>query len=154
MWEGIELLRIEHEADVRKFFKTICHHTPFALQLLSKEVATTFRSPAVVNFINAYEREDIIEDEELADVTANTTILWGENDGLIPPILAHRWHAGIPRATLRWMPRCGHTPQFERPVLFHRLLEEALGHPPVHEALRDMMVAKMPEMMRRRLAKS
>lgn len=154
MWEGIELLRIEHEEDVRKFFKTICHHTPFALHLLSKEVAAMFKSAAVVNFINAYERDDIIEDDDLAGVTAKTTILWGENDGLIPPILAHRWHAGIPGARLRWMPRCGHTPQFERPVLFHRLLEEALGHPPVHQALRDRMVAAMPAMVRRHLAKS
>lgn len=153
MWEGIELLRIEHEEDVRRFFRTISHHTPFALHLLSKEVAAMFRSPAVVNFINAYERNDIIPDADLARITAKTTILWGENDGLMPPILAHRWHAGIPGAKLRWMERCGHTPQFERPVLFHRLLEEALGHEPVHMALRAKMVARMPAMVRRRLAK-
>ncbi|HUR67876.1 MAG TPA: alpha/beta fold hydrolase [Candidatus Thermoplasmatota archaeon] len=154
MWEGIELLRIEKQEDVRKFFKTICHHTPFALHLLSHEVAAMFRSPAVVNFINAYERDDIIHDEELEAVTARTTILWGENDGLIPPSLAHRWNSAIPGSRLRWMSRCGHTPQFERPVLFHRLLEEALGHPPVHETIRDKMVARMPAMLRRRLAKA
>lgn len=154
MWESIELLRIEHEEDVKRFFKTICHHTPFALNILSKEVAAMFRSPAVVNFINAYERADLLTDAELARVTANTTILWGENDGLIPPILAHRWHAGIPRSELRWMERCGHAPQFERPVLFHRLLEEALGHPPVHRALRDAFVARMPAVVRRRLARA
>ncbi|HET6405449.1 MAG TPA: alpha/beta fold hydrolase [Candidatus Thermoplasmatota archaeon] len=111
MWESIELLRIEHEADVKKFFDTICHHTPFALNVLSRDVAAMFRSPAVVNFINAYERGDLLTDDDLARVTARTTILWGEDDGLIPPILAHRWHAGIPGSTLRWMPRCGHAPQ-------------------------------------------
>jgi len=151
MWESIELLRIEHEEDVKRFFKTICHHTPFALNLLSKEVAAMFRSPAVVNFINAYEREDLLTPAQLARISAPTTILWGENDGLVPPILAHRWHAGIPGSRLRWMPRCGHAPQFERPVLFHRLLEEALGHAPVHHALRDALVARMPAMVRRRL---
>lgn len=154
MWESIELLRIEHEADVKKFFDTICHHTPFALNVLSRDVAAMFRSPAVVNFINAYERGDLLTDDDLARVTARTTILWGEDDGLIPPILAHRWHAGIPGSTLRWMPRCGHAPQFERPVLFHRLLEEALGHPPVHHALRDRMVSAMPALVRRRLLKA
>lgn len=154
MWEGIELLRIEKEEDVRRFFKTITHHTPFALHLLSREVAAMFRSPAVVNYIDAYERADIIADAELKNVTAKTTILWGENDGLIPPILAHRWHAGIRGSTLRWMPRCGHTPQFERPVLFHRLLEEALGHPPFHREVRDRVVARMPALVRNRLTKA
>ena len=153
MWESIELLRIEHEEDVKRFFRTICHQTPFALNLLSKEVAAMFRSPAVVNFIDGYDREDLLPDSELAKIRAKTTILWGENDGLIPPIVAHRWHAGIPGSQLKWMPRCGHAPQFERPVLFHRLLEEALGHPPVHHALRDAVVAKMPAMVRRRWAR-
>ena len=154
MWELIDLLRIQHEADVRRFFKTICHHTPFALNVLSKDVAAMFRSPAVVNFIDGYDQADLVRDDELARVRAKTTILWGENDGLIPPILAHRWHAGIPGSTLRWLPRCGHAPQFERPVLFHRLLEEALGHPPVHHAVRDALVARMPEAVRRRLART
>ena len=158
MWESIELLRIEHEKDVKKFFDTICHKTPFALNVLSRDVAAMFRSPAVVNFLNAYEQADLVTDADLARVTARTTILWGENDGLIPPILAHRWHAGIAGSKLRWIPKCGHAPHFERPVLFHRLLEEALGHPPVHRALRDKMrdrmVAAMPAAMRRRLAKA
>ena len=154
MWESIELLRIEHESDVKKFFATICHKTPFALNVLSKDVAMMFRSPAVVNFINAYDRQDLLTDEDLARVTARTTIVWGENDGLIPPILAHRWHAAIPGSTLRWIPRCGHAPQFERPVFFHRLLDQALGHPPVHRAIRDKMVAAMPDRVRRRLAKA
>lgn len=153
MWESIDMLRIEHEQDVRRFFDTICHHTPFALSVLSKDVAAMFRGPAVVNFIDAYDRADMIADEELAKVTAKTTILWGENDGLIPPIVAHRWHAGIPGSKLKWMARCGHAPQFERPVLFHRLLEEALGHPPVHHTIREKVVAAMPAIVRRRLAK-
>lgn len=154
MWESIELLRIEHEADVRRFFDTICHKTPFALNVLRRDVAAMFRSPAVVNFVNAYEHADLLTHDDLARVTARTTIIWGENDGLIPPILAHRWHASIAGSTLRWIPRCGHAPQFERPVAFHRLLEEALDHPPVHYTLRDKMVAAMPAAVRRRLAKA
>jgi len=151
MWDSIELLRIEHEEDVKRFFRTITHRVPFALNLLSKEVAMMFRSPAVVNFIGAYNRDDLIDDDDLADVKAKTTILWGENDGLIPPILAHRWHAAIPGSKLVWIPRCGHAPQFERPILFQTLIEEALGHPPMSVELRNRMVARMPETLRRRI---
>lgn len=154
MWESIELLRIEHEEDVKQFFKTVTFHTPFAFNLLSREVTAMFRSPAVVNFLNAYAPEDVIRDADLERVTAKTTILWGENDGLIPPIVAHRWHAGIPGSRLEWIPRCGHAPQFERPVLFHRLLDVALGVPSVRRTIRDKVVARMPAMLRRRLAKA
>lgn len=154
IWESIELLRIEKEADVKRFFKTITHRTPIALDLLSKEVAQMFRSPAVVEFIDGYEHGDLVRDEELAGVRATTTILWGENDGLIPPILAHRWHAGIPGSRLAWMPKCGHAPQFERPILYQRLLEEALGHPPLADELKARFAAAMPEAIRRRLAKA
>ncbi|GEM_PF-3952033 len=154
MWDMIEMLRIEKEEDVRRFFKTVTHRTPFALGILSREVAGMFRSPAVVNFIGADNRDDVIFDEELANVRAKTTILWGENDGLIPPIMAHRWRAGIPDSTLRWIPRCGHAPAFERPVLFERLLEEALGHPPLSDAVRARVAAHFPDWIGRRIAKA
>lgn len=145
MWDAIEMLRIERTEDVRRFFKTICHHTPFPLAMLSREVASMFRSPAVLNFISQPRQQDLVHDDELADVRARTTILWGENDGLIPPILAHRWHAGVPGSTLKWMPRCGHAPHFERPVLFHRLLEEALGHPPLAQEIGTRLRSRLPE---------
>lgn len=152
MWDSIEMLRIEHEADVRRFFKTITHQTPVGLDLLSREVASMFKSPAVVNFIDADHAEDVIRDAELANVTARTTILWGESDGLIPPILAHRWQAGIPGSRLVWIPRCGHAPQFERPMLYQRLLEEALGHPTLTQELRKRLTLHLPESLRRRFA--
>jgi pimeloyl-ACP methyl ester carboxylesterase len=154
MWDMIEMLRIEKEQDVKRFFKTVMHRTPFAVGLLSREVASMFRSPAVVNFIGANNREDVIFDDELAGVRAKTTILWGENDGLIPPIIAHRWHAAIPDSRLRWIPKCGHAPQFERPVLFEKLLEEALGHPPLADAVRARVAARFPDWIGRRIAKA
>jgi pimeloyl-ACP methyl ester carboxylesterase len=154
MWDMIEMLRIEKEADVRRFFGTVMHKTPFALGLMSREVASMFRSPAVVNFIGANNREDIIWDEELANVRAQTHILWGEDDGLIPPILAHRWHAGIPRSSLKWIPRCGHAPQFERPVLFEKMLEQALGHPPLQDAVRSRVASHLPPWLGRRVSKA
>lgn len=152
MWDVLELLRIEHEEDVKRFFRTICHQMPFAFSLLSHEVASMFKSPAVANFIAAPAHNDLIRDDELARIRAPTTILWGEDDGLIPPILAYRWEAGIPHATLKWIPKCGHAPQFERPVLFQRLLEEALGHPPMAQEIRTRLNRRLPDPLRRRMA--
>lgn len=151
MWDSLEMLRIEHEADVKRFFKTVMHKTPAALHIISREVASMFRAPAVVNFIDASHRADIIHDDELAKVRAKTTILWGENDGLIPPIMAHRWHSGIPGSRLVWIPKCGHAPQFERPILFQNLIEEALGHPPFANEVRSRLLARLPGGVRKHL---
>ena len=134
-----------------RFFRAITHRVPMSLSLMSRDVAAMFRSPAVVNFLDAYDRNDLIQDDELASITADTTILWGENDGLIPPSLAHRWHANVPGSKLVWIPKCGHAPQFERPVLFQQLLEEALGHPRLRDVVRDALTARLPEAFRRRL---
>lgn len=144
MWDSIEMLRIEHEADVKKFFRIICHRTPFAISVLSKEIAQMFRSPAVAKFLADDRRDDVILDEELEGVRAKTTILWGENDGLIPPIVGHRWHAGVPGSRLVWMPKCGHAPAFERPVLFEKLLEESLGYPPIGDDIRARIQSAVP----------
>jgi pimeloyl-ACP methyl ester carboxylesterase len=143
MWDTLEMLRIEKEADVRKFFRTVMHKTPFAISVLSNEVGAMFRSPAVANFIDASHRADVLDDAELADVRAKTTILWGESDGLIPPIIAHRWHTAIPGSTLVWIPKCGHAPQFERPILFQHLLEDALGVPKFSQHVRARIASNL-----------
>lgn len=153
IWETLELLRIEHEEDVNRYFRTILHRTPFGLQLLSKEVAAMFKTPAVMNFLAQDERSEFLTDEDLGRITADTTLLWGENDGLIPPILAHRWHTSVPGSKLVWIPKCGHAPQLERPLLFQFLLEEALGHPPMREEIRMRLSARIPETLRKRLAR-
>lgn len=152
MWDSIEMLRIEQEADVRRFFKTITHQTPIALDLLSKEVAMMFRTQAVLGFIEADHSEDAIRDDELSRITADTTIIWGESDGLVPPIIGHRWHSGIPKSKLVWIPRCGHAPQFERPMLYQRLLEQALGYPSMAREIGNRFLALVPEPLRRRIA--
>lgn len=154
MWDSIELLRIEHEEDVKRFVRLVTHKVPFGFNLISREAATMFRSPAVINFLDGHDRNDVLEDEDLALVRAQTSILWGEDDGLIPPIVAHRWNAGILGSKLTWIPRCGHAPMIERPILFQNLLEEALGHPTFGDEVRSRIVARMPETLRKRFAKA
>ncbi len=154
MWESIELLRIEQTEDLDRYFRTICHKTPFGVNLIRKEVASLFKTPAVTNFLAADLRSDFIDDEELANIKAQVTLVWGENDGLIPPIMGHRWHTSIPGSKLIWIPKCGHAPQLERPILFQSILEEALGHPPLRQEIRTRLTARIPDTFRRRLSKA
>ncbi|MEM1093094.1 MAG: alpha/beta hydrolase [Bacteroidota bacterium] len=65
--------------------------------------------------------------DRLGEVTAETLIIYGANDGLIPNPFLHpgftakvfeRAEAAMPNATLVEIPRCGHLLQIEKPQVF------------------------------------
>jgi pimeloyl-ACP methyl ester carboxylesterase len=47
-----------------------------------------------------------------------TLLLWGENDGLVPPRFGHAYRELIPNAELVVIPRAGHAPFEEQPDAF------------------------------------
>lgn len=53
--------------------------------------------------------------ERLHEVRVPTLVAWGRNDVVTPPEVAEQFAGGIPGARLRWIDRCGHAPQVERP---------------------------------------
>ena len=61
----------------------------------------------------------------LGRVTAETLVVWGQDDRLIPPAYGERLAELIPNARLELVPECGHLIWFERPA---QLLEAALAH--------------------------
>ncbi len=60
--------------------------------------------------------------EELAQVTTETLLLWGENDSLFPPANAQAALPVMPNAKLQTFSKCGHLPYLDKP----RELVEAL----------------------------
>ena len=73
------------------------------------------RTPAYAGFIRSYDpREEL--DTVLPDVRAQTTIIWGERDNLLPLICANDLHKGITNSELVLLPRVGHMPQLQNPV--------------------------------------
>lgn len=51
-------------------------------------------------------------------ITAPTLLLWGQSDGLVPPLYAQAFQKHIPGAQITIMPRCGHMPMYEDPMGF------------------------------------
>jgi pimeloyl-ACP methyl ester carboxylesterase len=51
-------------------------------------------------------------------IKAPTLLLWGQSDGLVPPIYAQEFHRHIPGAHIAMMQRCGHMPMYEDPAGF------------------------------------
>lgn len=49
------------------------------------------------------------------EVEVPTLIVWGEEDRITPPEMAHRFHREIESSRLVMLPLTGHVPQEERP---------------------------------------
>jgi pimeloyl-ACP methyl ester carboxylesterase len=56
--------------------------------------------------------------KRLHRVKAPTLILWGQSDGLVPPIYAQEFQQRIAGARVALLQRCGHMPMYEDPAGF------------------------------------
>ena len=52
--------------------------------------------------------------------------MWGTEDRVTPRDVAIRFLDGIPSATIRLVPECGHAPMLEHPEAFARVVGEFL----------------------------
>jgi pimeloyl-ACP methyl ester carboxylesterase len=48
-------------------------------------------------------------------VRLSTLIIWGQNDGIVPPAYGEKLHGSLPDARFALIPEAGHYPQIERP---------------------------------------
>ena len=69
-------------------------------------------------------------DGKLGEVETPVDLLWGESDGLMKLSYAERMAAGLPRARITLIPKCGHIPMAECPERFAGLLRETLTREP------------------------
>lgn len=63
---------------------------------------------------------------ELHKIKVPTLLVWGLNDTITPPMVAHEFNRLIPNAKLRFVDKCCHAPMMERPEKFNKILEEFL----------------------------
>jgi pimeloyl-ACP methyl ester carboxylesterase len=63
---------------------------------------------------------------ELPSIKVPTLLIWGLNDTITPPMVAHDFNRLIPNSTLRFIDYCCHAPMMERPERFNEILEEFL----------------------------
>jgi len=54
--------------------------------------------------------------KRLYRLRADTLLVWGREDKLVPPVYAERWQQLIPRAQLRWIDAAGHMLPLEQPT--------------------------------------
>jgi pimeloyl-ACP methyl ester carboxylesterase len=62
--------------------------------------------------------------KEIPKIEVPTLLVWGLNDTITPPMVAHEFNKLIPNSELRFIDKCGHAPMMEHPEKFNKLLSE------------------------------
>jgi pimeloyl-ACP methyl ester carboxylesterase len=65
-------------------------------------------------------------EDRLGEIRCPTLLVWGMEDRITPRNVAIRFLEGLPHATLRLVPDCGHAPMLEHPEAFGRAVAEFL----------------------------
>ena len=63
---------------------------------------------------------------ELPQLTVPTLLVWGLNDTITPPMVAHEFNRLIPGSTLKFIDQCCHAPMMEHPEKFNEIVEAFL----------------------------
>jgi pimeloyl-ACP methyl ester carboxylesterase len=69
--------------------------------------------------------------EDIVKIACPTLLVWGLNDTITPPEVAHEFDKLIPNTTLRFIDKCGHVPMMEHSERFNQYLAEFLAQNPV-----------------------
>lgn len=111
-------------------------------EYIRQKVAFTFYDPAMATpelvdelFAIVNEREKVLRvlaiaksamrnnvKAELPSISAPTLLVWGRDDQITPPFVAHEFNEHIPNSSLVFIDQCGHAPMMERPEAFNAIL--------------------------------
>ncbi|AHJ95934.1 alpha/beta fold hydrolase [Hymenobacter swuensis] len=80
----------------------------------------------IISIARSAQRHNLAKD--LHRITVPALLVWGLNDTITPPVVAHEFHRLLPAAELRFLDHCGHAPMMERPREFNQLLLGFLEH--------------------------
>lgn len=73
--------------------------------------------------------------QQLPNITVPTLLVWGLNDTITPPEVAHEFARLIPNAHVFFIDKCCHAPMMEHPDRFNTLLNRWLLNHPITESV-------------------
>jgi pimeloyl-ACP methyl ester carboxylesterase len=82
----------------------------------------------IVSIAKSAQRHNLAK--ELYKIKAPTLLVWGLNDTITPPHVAHEFNRLIPHSELYFIDKCCHAPMMERPVEFNHILHHFLERYP------------------------
>ncbi len=102
-----------------------------ATKELVDEVFDTTRSIPkclrIVAIAKSAQRNNLADD--ITRIKTPTLLVWGLNDTITPPIVAHEFNRLIPNSELYFIDKCSHAPMMEHPEKFNEIVENYLSRP-------------------------
>lgn len=114
------------------YIKERVEYTFYSPQTATKELVdevfeTTKSIPKclrIVSIAKSAQRNNLAN--QLPEVNVDTLLIWGLNDTITPPMVAHEFNKLIPNSKLKFIDKCCHAPMMEHPEKFNQILEEFL----------------------------
>ncbi|MEP2670804.1 MAG: alpha/beta hydrolase [Cyclobacteriaceae bacterium] len=78
----------------------------------------------IVAIAKSAQRNNLAAD--LPNLTVPTLLVWGLNDTITPPMVAHEFNRLIPNSELRFIDKCCHAPMMEHPKVFNEMVQDFL----------------------------
>lgn len=97
-------------------------------ELVSEVFETTKSIPKcmrIVAIAKSAQRNNLAS--ELHRIKVPTLLVWGLNDTITPPMVAHDFNRLIPNSQLRFIDHCCHAPMMEHPEKFNLIVEDFLA---------------------------
>jgi pimeloyl-ACP methyl ester carboxylesterase len=115
-----------------EYVKERVAYTFYAPQVATKELVdevfeitnSIAKCMCIVAVAKSAQRHNLAKD--LANIEIPTLLVWGLNDTITPPTVAHEFDNLINQTELRFIDRCGHAPMMEHPVIFNQYLKAFL----------------------------
>jgi pimeloyl-ACP methyl ester carboxylesterase len=96
-------------------------------ELIDEVFETTKSIPKAMRIVaiaKSAQRNNLAND--LPKISVPTLLVWGLNDTITPPMVAHEFNRLIPNSELQFIDRCSHAPMMEHPEKFNELVEDFL----------------------------
>lgn len=114
------------------YIKERVAYTFYDPQVASKELVdevfeTTKSIPKAMRIVaiaKSAQRNNLAND--LPKISVPTLLIWGLNDTITPPIVAHDFNRLIAGSELKFIDKCCHAPMMEHPEKFNELMEDFL----------------------------
>jgi pimeloyl-ACP methyl ester carboxylesterase len=103
-------------------------------ELIDEVFETTSSIPkcmSIVGIAKSAQRNNVAKD--LHNIQLPTLLVWGLNDTITPPHVAHEFNRLIVKSELHFIDKCCHAPMMEHPERFNELLDQFLVNNPVGE---------------------
>ena len=89
---------------------------------------SNFKVLRIISIAKSAQRHNMAKD--ITRITVPTCLIWGLNDTITPPYVAHEFNRLIKNSELHFVDQCSHAPMMEQPRVFNNYLHNFLKRNP------------------------